>query len=266
MRHHLYARFITRALHDQGLLPFSEPFPRLHLHGMLTRNGAKISKSRGNVINPDEYIAAYGADVTRMYLLFIGPWDEGGDFSDSGISGIERFLKRVWRLANKVQAPGPGNVDMQPLDRAVAAVRTDLEELKFNTAIASLMEGVRWAKEKRSEMSNQEWTRAIRTIVLMLGPFAPHLSEELWRRIGGPYSVHQQAWPEYDERALEEEWITLVIQVNGKVRDTATVRAGLNEDEAVAQARASAIVRQHIGDGAIQRVVFVPDRLINLVV
>ncbi len=122
MRHHLYARFVTHALNDLGLVPFAEPFPHLRLHGMLTKDGAKMSKSRGNVVNPDRYIAEHGADVTRMYLLFIGPWDEGGDFSDAGIAGIERFLRRAWRLVTEPHEPGGGGVDLRQVDRAIAAI------------------------------------------------------------------------------------------------------------------------------------------------
>src|SRR6266542_3082644 len=229
MRHHLYARFVTRALHDLGLVPFAEPFPSLRLHGMLTKDGAKMSKSRGNVVNPDRYIADHGTDVTRMYLLFIGPWDEGGDFSDASIAGIERFLQRTWRLMSEPQSPGRGGVDLRPLDRAIAEVGGDLERMRFNTAIASLMELVRWARRERAKMSGEEWTRVSGAMVLLLAPFAPHLSEELWSRIGGGYSVHRQPWPSHDPRALVAEQVTLVIQVDGKTRDRIQVPPGIED-------------------------------------
>ncbi|HEU4526494.1 MAG TPA: leucine--tRNA ligase [Actinomycetota bacterium] len=263
-RHHLYARFVTRALHDLGLLPFAEPFPRLRLHGMLTKDGAKMSKSRGNVVNPDRSVAERGADVTRMYLLFIGPWDEGGDYSDAGVLGIERFLQRVWRLIAGPAPSGPG-VDLRPLDRAIAQIGADLERMRFNTAIATLMELVRWASGERDEMSAEQWSRVSRSILLLLAPLAPHLAEELWSTIGGPYPVHRQPWPEHDPDALTAERVTLVVQVDGRTRDRIEVPAGTDRDRALELGLQSENVRRHLRDGAPANVVFVPDRLLNLV-
>jgi leucyl-tRNA synthetase len=264
-RHHLYARFVTRALRDLHRVPFAEPFSRLRLHGMLTKDGAKMSKSRGNVVSPDRSIAEHGADVTRMYLLFIGPWDEGGDFSDAGIAGIERFLRRVWRLVTKPHEPGPGGTDLRPLDRAVTQIGADLEGMRFNTAIASLMELVRWVRRERHEMSPEEWSRVSATVVLLLAPLAPHMAEELWSRIGGEYSVHRQRWPAADPRALVAQRVILVVQVDGKVRDRIEVPAGLDRDRALELAASSENVRRHLGDGEPRKVVFVRDRLLNLV-
>jgi leucyl-tRNA synthetase len=263
-RHHLYARFITRALHDLGLVPFAEPFPRLRLHGTLTKDGAKMSKSRGNVVNPDRYIEQRGADVTRMYLLFLGPWNEGGDFSDAGIAGIERFLRRVRRLVTQPDEPGAGGVDLRPLDRGISRIGADLGQMRFNTAIASLMDVVRWARRERAGMSSPEWSRVSAAIVLLLAPFAPHLAEELWASIGRPYSVHQQRWPHHDPRALQLEHVTLVIQVDGRTRDRIEVPAGLDRHQALERAVEREGVRRHLRNGAPSKVVFVPDRLINL--
>jgi leucyl-tRNA synthetase len=265
MRHHLYARFVTRALHDLGLVPFPEPFPRLRLHGMLTKDGAKMSKSRGNVVNPDRYVAERGADVTRMYLLFIGPWDEGGDFSDAGIAGIERFARRVWRLVDEPIAVGKGGVDLRTLDRTIAAVGADLEAMRFNTAIASLMELVRWARREKPAMSPPEWSRVSRSLVLLLAPFAPYLAEELWSRLGGEFSVHQQPWPAHDPGALVSDRVTIPIQVDGKTRDRIEVPAGTGRDEVVERAMTRERVRRHVGERQLTNVVFVQDRLINLV-
>jgi leucyl-tRNA synthetase len=264
LRHHLYARFVTRALHDLGLLPFAEPFPRLRLHGMLTKDGAKMSKSRGNVVNPDRYIAEHGADVTRMYLLFIGPWHEGGDFSDAGIAGVQRFLQRVWRLVTEPHSPGPGGVDLRPLDRAIAVVGGDLEDMRFNTAIASLMELVNWARRERAGMSSEERDSVSRAIVLLLAPFAPHLAEELWSKMDGEYSIHQRPWPAHDPHALAAERVTLVIQVDGKTRDKIEVPAGMDREQALERAMARENVRRHL-KGRGSSVIFLPDRLINLV-
>jgi leucyl-tRNA synthetase len=265
MRHHLYARFVTRALHDLDLVPFPEPFPRLRLHGMLTKDGAKMSKSRGNVVDPDRYIAAHGADVTRMYLLFIGPWDEGGDFSDAGIAGIERFVRRVWRLIREPHVVGKGGVDLRTVDRTIASVGADLEAMRFNTAIASLMELVRWARRGKSAMSSAEWSRVSRSLVLLLAPFAPYLAEELWSRLGGGYSVHEQSWPVPDPGALIPDRVTMAIQIDGKTRDRIEVPAGTASDDVLVQVLERARVRRHLGQGRPTRVVFVQDRLINLV-
>jgi leucyl-tRNA synthetase len=265
MRHHLYARFVTRALHDLGLVPFAEPFPCLRLHGMLTKDGAKMSKSRGNVVNPDHYVAERGADVTRMYLLFIGPWDEGGDFSDAGIAGIERFVRRVWRLVDEPLAAGKGGVDLRALDRTIAAVGADLEAMRFNTALASLMELVRWARREKPAMSPPEWSRVARSLVLLLAPFAPYLAEELWSRLGGEFSVHQQPWPAHDPGALISDRVTIPIQVDGKTRDRIEVPAGTGRDEVIELALSRESVGRHVGQRRLTNVVFVQDRLINLV-
>jgi len=182
MRHHLYARFLTRALHDLGLVPFAEPFPRLRLHGLLIQEGAKMSKSRGNVVNPDDYIERVGADNLRMYLLFCGAWEEGGDFSDKGLMGIVRFGRRLSSLIVRDVEPGNGGVDLSPLDRVVARVEHDIERFKFNTAISGLMEATNWAAGSWASMSADERSRVSATLILLLAPFAPHLAEELWER------------------------------------------------------------------------------------
>jgi leucyl-tRNA synthetase len=265
MRHHLYARFLTRALHDLGLVPFAEPFPRLRLHGMLTKDGAKMSKSRGNVVNPDRFIADHGADVTRMYLLFIGPWDEGGDFSDAGIAGIERFLRRIRRLITEPHQPGHGSADLRTLDRTIAAVAADIEKMRFNTAIASLMELIRWVRHERAAMSSDEWARVSNSVVLLLAPFAPHLAEEMWSRMGGDYSVHEQGWPAHDPNAMRADRVTVAIQVDGKTRDRMEVPAGTGRDDALERALASERVQRHLTRGNVADVVYVQDRLINLV-
>ncbi len=265
VRHHLYARFVTMALHDLGLVPFEEPFPHLLLHGLLVKDGAKMSKSRGNVVNPDTYVERVGADALRMYLLFCGDWQEGGDFTDAGIAGIERLIARAWRLVTGPSPDGPGGVDLRALDRAVDRIGRDLERLRFNTAIAALMETVRWVGDVTEGMSAEEWDRAATTVTLLFAPFAPHLAEELWERLGRPYSVHTQPWPPVDPSALERDTVTLVVQVDDRVRDRIEVPAGLGEQEALEAALSSDKVRRHLDGRSPARVVHVPDRLINLV-
>ena len=281
-RHHLYARFVTMALHDLGLVPFAEPFPRIRLHGFLRKDGAKMSKSRGTVVVPDEYMARVGADTLRMYLLFVAPFEEGGDWSDAGLAGIERFVARSWRLVT--EAPGPpaspgdgpdgppdpagaggGRVDLRPLDRAVAAVGDDIERLKLNTAIATLMELLRWARRHKAAMDAGQWDRVAGTFTLLLAPFAPHLAEELWARLGRPYSVHTQPWPAADPAALAADEVTLVVQVDGRRRDAVPAPAGLDRDQALELALRSGNVGRHLDGRRPRQVVYVPDRLINLV-
>jgi leucyl-tRNA synthetase len=264
-RHHLYARFVTHALHDLGLVPFSEPFPRMRLHGMVVQSGAKMSKSRGNVVSPDGYVARVGADNLRLSLLFCGDWREGGEFSDQGMRGIVRFTRRLWRLLVDPHVPGEGGADLAPLDRAIARVGRDLERFKFNTAIAALMELTRWAADAAPAMSAEEWSRTARTTVLLLAPLAPYLAEELWARLGGAYSVHQQPWPSHDPAALADEEVTLVVQVDGRVRARLVVLAGLPESEATVLALESAAVARHLGGRRPRHVVHVADRLVNLV-
>jgi len=265
-RHHLYARFVTRALSDLGLLPFAEPFTRLRLHGLLIKDGAKMSKSRGNVVNPDSYIDRVGADNLRTYLLFCGPWEEGGDFTDQGLQGVVRFSGRLYSLIAESQAPsGPGTSPGR-LDRAIKKVGEDIERLKFNTAIAEIMSLTSWLRGARENMTGQQWVQSCRKLVLMVAPFEPFLAEELWERLGGEYSVHSQPWPEYDPAAIAETEIELPIQVNGKLRGKVTVPSSAGQDAVLAAALAVAPVRDALGGSVPKRVVFVPGRTLNLVV
>ena len=284
--HHLYARFITMALHDLGYLPFEEPFKKLRLHGLIIKDGAKMSKSRGNVVNPDEYIRRYGADTLRLYLLFLGPYEEGGDFSDAGIRGITRFLKRVWALVLSSPQGGEGGVsgegafgafpspqpsslrgegELAQMHRTIAEVQADIEALHFHTAIAALMSYTNWLSEARERLSPEAWREAVRTLLILLAPFAPHIAEELWERIGGPYSVHQQAWPTYEPKYLEQPTVTLVIQVDGKVRDRIQAPAGLSKEQARELALASERVQRVLNGREVADVIYVPDRLVNVV-
>jgi leucyl-tRNA synthetase len=268
-RHHLYARFLTRALHDLGLVPFKEPFPRLRIHGEIATSGGegptrKMSKSQGNVVNPDEYIDRVGADNLRLYLLFSGDWLQGGEFDDAGLMGIVRFTRRLWRLLNEERQPGPGIENLAALDRATLRVGRDLERFKFNTAVAALMELSRWLAENEPAMSAEQWARAARTFALLLAPLAPFLAEELWHLQGGGGSVHTQRWPEADPAATVDVDVTLAVQVNGRFRARRRVPAGLDQEEAVREALAEPAVQRALGGREPARAVYVPDRLLNL--
>ncbi len=224
-----------------------------------------MSKSRGNVVNPDEYIAKVGADSLRMYLLFCGPWEEGGIFSDASLVGIVRFTSRLWKLLKPESQLGDGSVDMSELDRMTARIQEAIEHFRFNTAIARLMELVRWLEKERPHMSATHWERATRTATLLLGPFAPHLAEELWHRLGGPYSVHSQPWPSYDPAALTSREVEIVVQVNGRLRGRFQGRFELTKEEALKSALALPEVTRHLDDRLPRQVFYVPGRLLNLV-
>jgi leucyl-tRNA synthetase len=265
--HMMYSRFITMALHDLGHLPFEEPFPHFRANGTITRDGAKISKSKGNIINPDDYINRYGADVFRMYLMFLGPYESDADFNDRNISGIVRFLDRVWRVVNnsasgvtaQTKARGEARREMH---RAIQRVTDDTGSFKYNTAIATMMEYVN-GLEARNYPSREE----SRTLLKLLAPYAPFITEELWERIEGTEagSIHAQAWPEFDANALRTESITMVVQVNGRLRDRITVAADAADETIRAAAEAAPNARRAIGDAPVRQVVIVPGRLVNIV-
>jgi leucyl-tRNA synthetase len=274
--HLLYARFFIKALRDIHLVDFDEPFLRLYNQGIiLGEDHEKMSKSRGNVVNPDEVVTRLGADAVRCFLMFIGPWDQGGPWSDVGINGIARWLNRVWDLAIQ----DPSRLDMKSNDaeivretvgqlhRTIRKCNTDLDGFKFNTAIATLMEFSNklsriWAE---SSIDSNTWKDCIKVFLVLLAPMAPHITEELWERIGEQYSIHECRYPEWDNILAVEDKVTLVVQVNGKVRDRIQVPNIIGKGEAEELALASPRVRKYTEGKLIRKTVFVPGRLINLV-
>ena len=202
--HLLYARFFTKALRDLGLVDFSEPFLRLYNQGTIVAGGAKMSKSRGNVVSPDVHVKEVGADTVRAYLMFLGPWDQGGDWSDAGINGMARWMNRVWEICQRDSNALEGDPEAQPsrdtrrrLHQTIRKCYQDLDRFKFNTTIASLMEFSNhlnrvWAE---GSIDPETWRDSIRSILLILAPVAPHITEELWERAGYPYSIHNQPFP-----------------------------------------------------------------------
>ena len=273
--HLLYARFFTKAVRDLGLIDFGEPFLRLFNQGTVLSDHMKMSKSRGNVIAPDEYVGEYGADVVRLYLMFMGPWEGGGDWSDAGINGVARWVNRLWDLCLRPVEDLPladGAADRSIVRKAHQTVRgviEDFERFKYNTALAAMMEltnGMAHA-HRSGGVSRGVWAEAVGDLLLLLAPMAPHLAEELWERTGHAYSVHQQPLPEWDPALAAIEEATLVVQVNGKVRDRITVPADIAEAAAKETALASERVRAHTEGGRVGRVVFVPGRyLVSVVV
>ena len=252
------------------MLDFDEPFVRLYNQGIIISDRQKMSKSRGNVITPDEYVDTVGADVVRGYLMFIGPWDQGGEWVDQGINGIVRWYNRVWDLVERYEPElGPGKSSKQTihmLHKTTKKVYQDLDRFHFNTALASLMEFTNHLARALDEGSvdGETWRESIRALLLMLAPTAPHLTEELWAAKGYEYSIHNQPFPQWDDALAAEEEVTLVLQVNGKVRDRVTVSAGITEEEAKKIALSSERIRAFMKNGP-RKVVYVPGRLVNIV-
>jgi len=263
--HLMYSRFIMRALFDLGLVPEPEPYRRFRAHGLIVMGGSKMSKSHGNVVNPDEYIARYGADTLRLYLMFLGPYSEGGDFSDRGIKGISRFLDRVWRSV--LMAGADGGEDRQHERRRhqlKAAVDERLEGLHYNTAIAALME-FSHALEEEAQRGVGRRVDA-ETLLLLLAPLAPYITEELWERTGHSGSIHDASWPVWDAEMAAAEQVTIVVQVDGRKRAEFSAPVGLSKAELQSLALAHPRIVALLGGREPQRVVPVVDRLVNIVV
>jgi leucyl-tRNA synthetase len=272
--HLMYTRFWTKAMRDMGIIDFDEPMTRLYNQGIiLGPDGNRMSKSKGNVVNPDEFVEKYGADVLRAYLMFIGPWDEGGPWNSRGIEGVARFLGRAWSLVSESSPPGPESTAPRELEYAIhhtiKRVSDDFEGFRWNTAIAALMEYSNTLQRMRQSTlaGTALWQDAIRALVLMLAPLAPHLAEEMWvEALGQAYSVHVQPWPIFDPTKAAAEKTTLVLQVNGKVRDRVEVEAGVSDARARELAMTSPRVRQFVDGKTVADVIVVPGRLVNIVV
>jgi leucyl-tRNA synthetase len=273
--HLLYARFFIKAIRDMGLVGFGEPFTRLFNQGVIVAEKQKMSKSRGNVVTPDAYVSELGADAVRAYLMFIGPWEQGGEWNDAGISGMSRWLNRVWNLVSGEYIEGSPE-DKKKAERdlsrlahqTIRKVSQDMERLRFNTMLAALMEFTNYLTKVKEEgaVSPAAWDEATDTLLLLLAPATPHLAEELWQQRGHDYSIHNQSWPEWDEELAKDEEVVLVVQVNGKLRDRITVPASITEDEAREKALASQKVKVHLEGREVIKAIYVPGKLVNLVV
>ncbi|NOZ50598.1 MAG: leucine--tRNA ligase [Chloroflexi bacterium] len=275
--HLLYTRFFTKAMRDAGVVDFDEPMLRLFNQGMiLGEDGEKMSKSRGNVVNPDDYVSQYGADAVRAFLMFIGPWEQGGPWNPRGIGGVQRFLHRVWTVAvNPPTTPTgatPSDRQIADLRRAthqtILKVTADYEEFKYNTMIAALMgfsNTLTTAKET-SVYGSDAWNEAISSLLLMMAPAMPHISEELWQRLHKPFSIHTQPWPQGDPELAKEDVIEIPVQINGKVRDRIQVAAGADKASLETAALASEKIQAWIEGKTVRKVIAVPGRMVNLVV
>jgi leucyl-tRNA synthetase len=264
--HLLYSRYIAMVLNDLGHVQFTEPFRRFRAHGHIVKDGAKMSKSRGNIVIPDEYIARWGADTFRTYLMFLGPFQEGGDFRDEGISGPRRFLDKVWALMLEAARNArfgeeiPRHVEVK-WHETLKKAHEGLESLRYNTAIAAMMELVNALRD-----SGCTDRRIVEDLVVILAPFAPHFAEECWERLGHGASVFEEEWPEWDEALTVEESVEVAVQVSGKTRSKIVVRRGSGEELVTAAALADPTTRRFLGDKPVRKTIYVPDRLVNLVV
>ncbi|MRR32716.1 leucine--tRNA ligase, partial [bacterium] len=272
--HLIYTRFFHKASRDMGITKRDEPMLQLRNQGMiLGEDGEKMSKTRGNVRSPDELVRAYGADVVRAYLIFFSRWDQGAPWSSGGIEGVNRWIRRVWAA---IVEPGPeGSKDetasanlRRKVHQTLRSVTRDFEQFEFNTIVSGLMELLNdMLKAKQQGLYNSPaWKEAVELYLLMLAPVSPHISEELWAWLGKPYSIHQQNWPKVDEEAAHEDEITLVVQINGKVRDRIQLPAGVSETEAKTKTLASPAVQKYLEGKVPRQIIYVPGKLINVVV
>ena len=273
--HLLYARFFTKALRDLGLIDFDEPFKRLFSQGHIIADSQKMSKSRGNVVAPDEYVGKVGADAVRCYLMFLGPWDQGGDWSEDGLNGMARWMNRVWELALRDPSRlADADVDEEAVrdlgrtvHKTIRRVTDDMDRFKFNTALAALMEYSNSLNHtwERGVIDPGSWENAVEKLLVLMAPMAPHISEELWERTGRSFSIHDQLLPEWDAELAADEVITLVVQVNGRLRDRIQVPASISEEEARQAALDSDRVMPHIEGKSVVKVIYVPGMLVNIV-
>jgi len=260
--HLLYARFINMVMFDAGLVPTEEPFKKFRAHGMIIRDGAKMSKSRGNVVNPDAYMDQWGADTVRTYLMFIGPFEEGGDFRDQSISGVRRFLDRLWASVRDARSDGAPDADvMRKLHQTIKKVGADIPALSYNTAIAAMMEYMNALRRGERTPHRAE----VEPLVQLVSPFAPHVAEELWEVLGHRVSVFDSGWPAYDETLARDDAFELVVQVNGKTRGKVSVARDVTQDRALAAAQADRGIAKFV-TGTPKKVIYVPGRLLNIVV
>lgn len=278
--HLMYARFVNMCLHDLGLIDFDEPFVKLRHQGIITSKGAKISKSKGNVINPDSFIDTFGSDTFRVYLMFMGSYTDGGDWDDSGINGAARFLGRVYRLIDRHLSDIKPYINktytdikaddkelMYYINHTIQKVGRDIDSLDYNTAVAALMELLnQLSARSESGKITDLFAFSLLKYIQLLAPLAPHLAEELWSRTGHDKSVFNSGWPEFDEKALVQETVTVAVQISGKLRGTIEVAIDISKEELIKLAKSDEKVARHLEGKQIVKEIVVPGKLVNIVV
>jgi leucyl-tRNA synthetase len=273
--HLLYFRFFHKALRDMGVTEGGEPVMQLRNQGMvLAEDHSKMSKSKGNVVAPDQLVNRYGADTVRAYLMFFARWQQGGPWDSNGIEGTARWIRRIWTLYTDPTQPGTASAEVKKnlrrkVHQTLRKVGNDFENFEFNTVVSSLMELMNemYKAREAGAVGSPEWDEALDIYLRMLAPVAPHISEELWtNHLGKPYSIHQQPWPTVDEAAAREDSIELPVQINGKVRDRIVVSADAGEEEIKAAALASETVKKHLEGKEPKKVIVANKRLVSIVV
>ena len=266
--HLLYARMWTKVMYDAGLVKFTEPFPVLRNQGVIwAADGQRMSKSKGNVVTPDAMVEKYGADALRLWELFMGPFEEATNWNEEGVVGTVRYLNRVWSVVRRYVGEGcpEGSPALETLKRAHKTIRTvtdHIDRLRFNTALAALMDQLNYLQK----LAPEELGRfAVESYVVLLAPMAPHITEEMWRALGHQESVHLETWPKYDPELTRDNTVTVVVQINGKVRDRLQVDAGTPEEEVRRIALDREAVSKHLGGKAPSKVIYVPDKLMSIV-
>jgi len=266
--HLLYARMWTKVMADAGLIKFKEPFSVLRNQGMVwASDGQKMSKSKGNVVTPDEMIDKYGADALRLWELFMSPYDEATNWNEDGVAGTSRYLMRVWTMVRRyvdagVPAGKPSDETIKRTHKTIATVTDHVERLRFNTALATMMDQLNYLAKLRPEELGRF---ALENYIVMLAAMAPHITEEIWRALGHAKSIHLESWPKFDPTLTKEETVTVVVQINGKVRDRLQVAADAPEADVVAMARASDTVKRHLDGKEPKKVIYVPGKLVSIV-
>jgi leucyl-tRNA synthetase len=294
--HLMYARFVTHALCDMDYLNFSEPFPHFYAHGLMIKDGAKMSKSRGNTVNPDEYIEKFGSDALRLYLMFMGPMDGYPDFRDTGIEGMRRFIEKLWKVFQFSNFQFPISNEKRLLTKmhqTIKKVTEDIEKFRYNTAIAAIMEYVNEIrsqfsihnfqlskksevlfepvalKNRRRNPKSENLGEALKVLAQLIAPFAPHLAEEVWVNVlGQKFSIHKSKWPQYDSKFIKGDYVTIPVQVNGKLRSTLQVTSSRAQvkKEVINMAKEDGKVKKWIEGKDVIKEIFIPGRLVNLLV
>ena len=281
--HLLYARFFCKVAMDAGHVSFGEPYARLRNHGMIqAEDGQKISKSKGNVITPDSVAEKYGADALRLYELFIAPFEQSVAWSERGVQGCLRFLNRFWNIVVEVVAAQGSGVAageaeaekgrqvLRPLNKTIRKVTNDLEGFRFNTAVSALMELLNEVLDvwggARGALTLAQWREVVGDMTMLLAPMAPHVAEEVWELLGHGETVLDAPWPSWDEELAADEVVTVVVQVNGKLRDSLEVPVDAEKDGVLSQARAAENAARFLEGKQIVKEIYVPGKLVNFVV
>ena len=260
--HLIYARFVTMALKDFGYISREEPYQRLVHEGLITHGGVKMSKSKDNVVSPDAFVEKYGSDVFRMYLMFMGPFEGGGDWSDTGIKGIDRFVQRAWKIFGEDSQDAKDSKEVEvKLHQTIKKVTEDIEKLHFNTCISALMELINLLEKQEGVSSD-----TASAFAKLLSPLAPHLAEELWEKVGGKGLVIDESWPTYDESLCVSDTAVIAVQINGKLRGTITVDATAAEADVLALAKEESNVAKHLEGKKIKKEIYIAGKMVSLVV